>query len=66
MVNLAVTYSDQGRWKEAKELEEQVMETSSTVLSMANLAVKFKSRNKEAISLIKTWAFSCRNGLLRT
>ncbi|KAF1951016.1 hypothetical protein CC80DRAFT_425467, partial [Byssothecium circinans] len=27
MANLALTYGDQGRWKEAEELEVQVMET---------------------------------------
>jgi hypothetical protein len=45
--NLASTYRNQGRWKEAEELEVQVMETSSRVLgeehpstltSMDNLA----------------------------
>jgi hypothetical protein len=29
MANLASTYRNQGRWKEAEELEVQVMETSS-------------------------------------
>jgi tetratricopeptide (TPR) repeat protein len=47
MANLASTYSNQGRWKEAEELEVQVMETRKRVLgqkhpdtltSMANLA----------------------------
>jgi lipopolysaccharide biosynthesis regulator YciM len=46
MANLASTYRNQGRWKDAEELEVQVMETSKTKLgadhpsmlsSMANL-----------------------------
>ena len=46
--NLTSTYRNQGRWKEAEELEAQVMETRKSVLgtehpntliSMANLAV---------------------------
>jgi hypothetical protein len=52
MANLASTYINQGRWKEAEELEVQVMETSSRVLgdehpntltSMANLAFTLQS-----------------------
>jgi hypothetical protein len=47
MAMVASTYRNQGRWKEAKELEVQVMETRkrvlreehpSTLTSMANLA----------------------------
>jgi hypothetical protein len=47
MGNLASTYMDQGRWKEAEELEVQVIKTRkrvlgeehpSTLTSMANLA----------------------------
>jgi len=47
MANLASTFWNQGRWKEAEELEVQVMETRkrvlgqehpSTLTSMANLA----------------------------
>jgi len=47
MANLASTYRNQGRWKEAEGLELQVMETRKrvlgqehpdTVASMANLA----------------------------
>ena len=34
MANLASTYWNQGRWKEAEELEVQVMETSSRVLGL--------------------------------
>jgi len=50
MANLALTYRKQGRWKEAEELNMQVMETSirvlgeehpSTLTSMANLALIF-------------------------
>ena len=48
--NLASTYRNQGRWKEAEELEVQVMETRKRVLgekhpdtltSMGNLASTF-------------------------
>ena len=50
MANLASTYRDQGRWKEAEELEVQVMEARkrvlgqehpSTLTSIANLALTF-------------------------
>jgi hypothetical protein len=64
MANLASTYSDQERWKEAEELEVHVMEIKNRVLgeehpdtlvSMANLAftLKSQSRNEDAISLIR-------------
>jgi hypothetical protein len=52
MGNLASTYRNQGRWKEAEELEVQVMETRKRVLgqehpdtltSMGNLAVPRKT-----------------------
>jgi hypothetical protein len=52
MANLASTYRNQGRWKEAEELEVQVMEIRKQVLgpehldsltSMANLAYTFRS-----------------------
>jgi hypothetical protein len=52
MANLASTYSNQGRWKEAEELEVQVMETRkrvlgeehpSTLTSMNNLAFTLKA-----------------------
>ncbi|KAH8726134.1 hypothetical protein GQ44DRAFT_563110, partial [Phaeosphaeriaceae sp. PMI808] len=57
-------YRNQGRWKEAEELQVQVMETSARVLgeehldtltSTANLAHAWKSqsRNGEAISLME-------------
>jgi hypothetical protein len=51
MNNLASTYWDQGRWKEAEELGVQVMETRKRVLgqehpdtlsSMSNLAFMLK------------------------
>ncbi len=62
--NLASTYWNQGRWKEAEELQVQVMETRKRVLgeehpytltSIHNLAYIWKSqrRNEETISLIK-------------
>jgi hypothetical protein len=50
MANLAVTYRNQGRWKEAEEQEVQVVEANGRVLgpenpytltSMANLARNF-------------------------
>jgi hypothetical protein len=53
MANLASTYRNQGRWKEAEELEVQVMETSLRVLgaehpdtltSIANLASTYKNQ----------------------
>jgi hypothetical protein len=51
MANLALTYSNQRRWKEAEELGVQVMEMSSRVLgehtstltSMANLALTYNN-----------------------
>ena len=74
MANLASTYQNQGRWKEAEELEVQVMKTSKRVLGeehpftltwMVNLAFTFKSqsRSKEAISLMKV-CFKLRNQIL--
>jgi hypothetical protein len=50
--NLASTYRKQGRWREAKELEVQVMETTKRVLgeenpdtltSIANLAAMYSN-----------------------
>jgi hypothetical protein len=63
MGNLALTYEDQGRWKEAEELQVQVMqimkrvlgdEHPSTLTSMGNLAhtLESQSRHKEALALI--------------
>ncbi|KAM4066732.1 tetratricopeptide repeat domain-containing protein [Hirsutella rhossiliensis] len=55
MANLAVTYGDQGRWKEAEPLEVQVMEMSKRVLgeehpdtlsSMANLAATYRDQGR--------------------
>ena len=55
MTNLASTYRNQGRWKEAEELFVQVMETSSRVLglehpdtltSMANLASTYRNQGR--------------------
>ena len=52
MANVALTYGDQGRWKEAEQLQVQVLETQKQVLgpehpdtltSMANLAYTWKS-----------------------
>jgi hypothetical protein len=53
--NLASTYSNQGRWKEAEELQVQVMETRkrvlgdehpSTLTSMNNLALTYESQGR--------------------
>lgn len=53
MANLASTYRNQGRWKEAEELLVQVMETSSRVLgeehletltTIANLASTYRNQ----------------------
>ncbi len=55
MANLASTYRNQGRWKEAEKLEVQVMETSKTKLgadhpdtltSMANLASTYWNQGR--------------------
>ncbi|KAI7971160.1 hypothetical protein EIK77_004675 [Talaromyces pinophilus] len=70
MANLALTYSEQGRWNEAEKLEVQVMGTSKTVLgaehsdtliSMANLAYTWKSQGKlqDALTLIKNCSHLC-------
>jgi len=64
MANLASTFWNQERWKEAEELEVQVMETSLRVLgpehpdtltAMNNLAFTLKGRghNAEAIKLME-------------
>jgi hypothetical protein len=64
MANLALTYSNQGRWKEAEELEVQVMEARKRVLgeehphtltSMHNLAYTLQSQGcySKALVLIK-------------
>ena len=55
MANLASTYRNQGRWKEAEELNVQVMETRkrvlgaehpSTLSSMANLASTYRNQGR--------------------
>jgi hypothetical protein len=55
MANLAATYRNQGRWKEAEELEVQVMqmckkilgeEHPDTLTSMANLASTYKNKGR--------------------
>jgi hypothetical protein len=55
MANLALTYRNQGRWKEAEALEVQVMETRKRVLgqehpdtltSMANLASTYRNQGR--------------------
>lgn len=52
MANLALTFSNQGRWDEAEKLKVQVMETSkmklgvdhpSTLTSIANLALTYRN-----------------------
>jgi len=57
MSNLASTFRNQGRWKEAEELEVQVMETRKRVLgqehpdmltSMNNLAEVLRDQGKYA------------------
>ena len=65
IAKLASTYCNQGCWKEAEELEIQVMKTRkkvlgeehpSTLTSMNNLAftLKSKSSEAEAISIMET------------
>ena len=55
MNNLALTYTDQGRWKEAEKLLVQVMETRKTKLgeghpstlgSMSNLAITYHAQGQ--------------------
>jgi hypothetical protein len=64
MANLASTYSNQGRWKEAEELQAKELETCSkvlgvdhpdTLISMENLAFIFKGqgRDEEALALMQ-------------
>ncbi|KAH7111833.1 hypothetical protein B0J11DRAFT_473349, partial [Dendryphion nanum] len=65
MNNLSLTYCNQGRWKEAEELNVQVMETSKRVLgdehldtlaNMNNLAYTSKGlgHHDRAISMMET------------
>ena len=74
MANLALTFWNQGRWKEAEELFVQVMETRKRVLgeehpdtltSMNNLAFTFKAQghNDEAVSLMEN-CFQLRKQVL--
>jgi hypothetical protein len=67
MSNLALTFHGQGRWKEAEELNVQVIETRKRVLgvehpdtlnSMYNLAFTFRGqgRDEEALALIEDCA----------
>ncbi|MBE3045027.1 tetratricopeptide repeat protein, partial [Candidatus Bathyarchaeota archaeon] len=55
MGNLALTYWNQGRWKEAEELQFQVIERRKTKLgadhpdtlrSMANMAATYKNQGR--------------------
>jgi hypothetical protein len=74
MSNLASVYSNQGRWKEAEELQMQVMQTRKrvlgdehpdTLLSMHNLAFTLQSqaRRQEALALMET-CFQSRQHVL--
>ncbi|KAF1922859.1 uncharacterized protein M421DRAFT_338260 [Didymella exigua CBS 183.55] len=69
---VGTVYFYEGRWKEAEELEVQVMETSSRVLgkehpdtltSMNNLAftLKSQSRNQEALALLEKCFQLCKS-----
>ena len=51
MANLALTYSNQGRWKEAEELEAQVMETFKRVL---------RDEHLDTLTSINNLAFTLR------
>ncbi|CCD51174.1 hypothetical protein BofuT4_P085360.1 [Botrytis cinerea T4] len=69
MANLASTFWNQERWKEAEDLQVQVMETRKRVLgqehpdtltSMNNLALTWKGlgRDKEALKLMEECVLS--------
>jgi hypothetical protein len=71
MGNLALTYKEQGRQREAKELELQVMTTKKillgnehpeTLISMHNLAYTLwsLSSHEEAVALIESCFQSCQ------
>jgi hypothetical protein len=56
MANLASTVWNQGRWKEAEELEAQIVETrervlgaehSNTLVNMANLTVTYQDEGRD-------------------
>ena len=75
MANLASTYRNQERWKEAEGLEVQVMETRKRVLgeeypdtltSIHNLAftLKRQGHNDRAILLKNAYSYSYRNKCL--
>ncbi|KAK2734188.1 Kinesin light chain 5, partial [Colletotrichum kahawae] len=64
MANLASTYRNQGRWKEAEELEVRVIEMRkrvlreehpSTLMSMANLALTTKADGRRRRSSLTFW-----------
>ncbi|KAF2192163.1 hypothetical protein K469DRAFT_554209 [Zopfia rhizophila CBS 207.26] len=74
MANLASTYRNQGRWKEAQELQAKELNICSRVLgeehpgtlvSMNNLAftLRFQSCNEEAITLMRK-CYQLRNRIL--
>jgi hypothetical protein len=74
MNNLALTYRNQGRWKEMEELGVQVMQTMKRVLgdehpdtltSMHNFAFTLQSqaRREEALALMET-CFQSRQQVL--
>jgi len=48
--NLSVTYKNQGRWKEAEELDIQVMETSKTKLGAGHLDTLTSMNNLSAVT----------------
>ncbi|KAK0749762.1 hypothetical protein B0T18DRAFT_365507 [Schizothecium vesticola] len=75
MGNLAATFSNQGRWSEAEELEVHVLETRKTKLGvdhpdtltcMANLACTWKDqgRHTDALALMRDCA-QARQRILR-
>jgi hypothetical protein len=67
MANLASTYMKQGRWKDAEELEVEVMESRKTklgadhhetLMSMGNLGVTYSMQGKEDKAYTTHSAFS--------
>ena len=74
MANLASTYQNQGRWKEAEELQAKELEICTrvlgprhpdTLISMSNLALIWKGmeRHEDALGLIQT-CFDLRQQIL--
>ncbi|OCK77245.1 hypothetical protein K432DRAFT_461200 [Lepidopterella palustris CBS 459.81] len=64
IANLALMYSNQGRWKEAEDLEVEVMETRkrvlgeehpSTLTSMANLASTYRNQERREVQVVETF-----------